>query len=233
MKLEGMQQMVREFELDKRTGIDLPHEIVSITPSRELKARLYPKSPEWTDIDTIHASFGQGQDVITPIALLRAHAAIGMKGKMYVPHLLKEVRPIRAVGERPDRPASFFDRPQPRDLGIDPEQNAAVIQAMWAVVNEAGTATGIKLAGFDIAGKTGTAQVVSLGKEGSEHRDHSWFVSYAPAFKPEVAIVALIENAGLGSRFGAPSVRAVYDVYYQKKHVQPEAPKESIAMKVR
>jgi penicillin-binding protein 2 len=104
---------------------------------------------------------------------------------------------------------------------------------MWAVVNEGGTGGGIKMAGFDIAGKTGTAQVVSLGKEGSEHRDHSWFVSYAPAFKPEIACVAMIENAGLGSRFGAPSVRAIYDVYYQKKHGQPEAPKENIAMKVR
>jgi penicillin-binding protein 2 len=104
---------------------------------------------------------------------------------------------------------------------------------MWAVVNEGGTGAGIKLAGFDIAGKTGTAQVVSLGKEGSEHRDHSWFVSYAPAFKPEIACLAMIENAGLGSRFGAPSVRAVYDVYYAKKHAQPEPPKENIAMKVR
>ncbi len=233
MKLEGMQQMVREFELDKRTGIDLPHEIVSITPSRELKAKLHPKTPEWTDIDTIHASFGQGQDVITPIALIRAHASIGMKGKMFVPHLLKEIRPVGSVGERQERAGRFFDRPQPKDLGIPAEQNATVVQAMWAVVNEGGTATGIKIPGFDIAGKTGTAQVVSLGKEGSEFRDHSWFVSYAPAYKPEIACVALIENAGLGSRFGAPSVRAVYDVYYNKKHGQPEATKANIAMKIR
>jgi penicillin-binding protein 2 len=239
MKLEGIQQMVREFELDKRTGIDLPHEIVSITPSRELKAKLYPSDPEWKDIDTVHASFGQGQDVLTPIALLRAHSSIGMHGKMYIPHLLKEVRPIGAVGDpnsedyRPARAERFFDRPQPKDLGIPADENAVVVQAMWSVVNEAGTATGIKMAGFDIAGKTGTAQVVSLGKEGSEHRDHSWFVSYAPAFKPEISCVALIENAGLGSRFGAPSVCAIYDAYYQKKHGQPTPPKENIAMKVR
>jgi penicillin-binding protein 2 len=239
MKLEGIQQMVRMFELDKRTGIDLPHELISTTPSRELKAKLYPSDPEWKDIDTVYSSFGQGEDVLTPIALLRAHSAIGMKGKMYVPHVLKEVRPVGAVGipgtndYRADRQGHTFDRPQPRDLGIPPEQSAVVVQAMWAVVNEAGTATGIKLAGFDIAGKTGTAQVVSLGKEGSEHKDHSWFVSYAPAFKPEISCVALIENAGLGSRFGAPSVRAVYDVYYAKKHGQPQPPKENIAMKVR
>jgi len=239
MKLEGIQEMVRMFELDKRTGIDLPHELISMTPSREFKAKLEPRDPEWKDIDTVYSSFGQGEDVLTPIALLRAHSAIGMKGKMYVPHVLKQVRPIAAVGNpnsndyRPERQGRGFDRPQPRDLEIPPDQSATVVQAMWAVVNEAGTATGIKLAGFDIAGKTGTAQVVSLGKEGGEHKDHSWFVSYAPAFKPEISCVALIENAGLGSRFGAPSVRAIYDVYYAKKHGQPAAPKENIAMKVR
>ena len=239
MKLEGIQAMVSEFDLDKRTGIDLPHEVVSTTPSRELKTKLYPTDPEWKDIDTVYSSFGQGEDVLTPLALLRAHSAIGMRGKMYVPHLLKEVRTIAAIGDpsrsdyRPERPGRGFDRPQPKDLGIPPDQNAVVVQAMWSVVNEGGTATGIKLVGFDIAGKTGTAQVVSLGKEGSEHRDHSWFVSYAPAFKPEISCVALIENAGLGSRFGAPSVRAIYDVYYQKTRQPQVAPKENIAMKVR
>jgi penicillin-binding protein 2 len=240
MKLEGIQAMVDEFDLDKRTGVDLPHEVISTTPSRELKARLYPNDPEWKDIDTVHSSFGQGQDVLTPIALLRAHAAIGMKGKMYIPHLLKEVRAIAAMGNDPsradyraERPARTFDRPQPKVLPIPIEQSDVVVKAMWSVVNGAGTATGIKMAGFDIAGKTGTAQVVSLGKEGSEHKDHSWFVSYAPAYKPEISIVAMIENAGLGSRFGAPSVRAVYDVYYQKTRPQQEAPKNNIALRIR
>ena len=239
MKLEGIQEMVRMFDLDKRTGIDLPHEQISTTPSRELKAKLYPTDTEWKDIDTVYSSFGQGEDVLTPISLLRAHSSIGMRGRMVVPHLMKEVRPVGPIGDpnnsidyRPARDGHAFDRPA-KDIGIPSDQSAVVVQAMWAVVNEAGTATGIKLAGFDIAGKTGTAQVVSLGKEGSEHKDHSWFVSYAPAFKPEISCVALIENAGLGSRFGAPSVRAVYDVYYAKKHGQPQEPKQNIAMKVR
>jgi penicillin-binding protein 2 len=240
MKLEGIQAMVDMFDLDKRTGIDLPHEVISTTPSRELKARLYPKDPEWKDIDTVYSSFGQGEDVLTPIALIRAHSAIGMKGKMYVPHLLKEVKPIAAVGNDPSgsdyreaRPGHVFERRQPKILGLPVDQSDLVVQAMWAVVNGSGTATGIKLVGFDIAGKTGTAQVVSLGKEGSEHRDHSWFVSYAPAYKPEISVVALIENAGLGSRFGAPSVRAVYDVYYSKTRGPRETPGNNIAMKIR
>ena len=229
MKLEGIQAMVDMFDLNKRTGIDLPQEVISTTPSRELKARLYPRDPEWKDIDTVYSSFGQGQDVLTPLALLRAHSAIGMAGKMYVPHLLKELRPVLEVGSdpsssdyRPARPARKFDRPEPKVLPIPRDQSETVVKAMWAVVNESGTATGIKMAGFDIAGKTGTAQVVSLGKDVGEHKDHSWFVSYAPAFKPEISVVALIENAGLGSRFGAPSVRAMYDVYYRKtRNEQP------------
>jgi penicillin-binding protein 2 len=223
MKLEGIQAMVDEFDLNKRTGIDLPQEVISTTPSRELKAKIYPRDPEWKDIDTVYSSFGQGEDVLTPISLLRAHSAIGMGGKMYVPHLLKEIRPVGAIGSDPAspdywpaRPLKTFDHPEPKNLGVPRDESEFVVKAMWAVVNEAGTATGIKMAGFDIAGKTGTAQVVSLGKDVGEHKDHSWFVSYAPAFKPEISCVALIENAGLGSRFGAPTVRAIYDVYYKK-----------------
>src|SRR5258707_10565433 len=157
MKLEGIQAMVDEFDLNKRTGIDLPHEVISTTPSREFKARNYPTDPEWKDIDTVYSSFGQGEDVLTPLALLRAHSAIGMKGKMYIPHLLKEVRAIAAVGNdstrpdyRPARPARTFDRPQPKVLPIPVDQSDLVVHAMWSVVNVAGTATGIKMTGFDI-----------------------------------------------------------------------------------
>ena len=238
MKLEGIQEMVEEFDLNKRTGIDLPHENISTTPSRELKAKIYPNDPEWKDIDTVYSSFGQGEDVLTPIALLRAHSAIGMGGKMYVPHLLKQVRETAAVGDpnsadyRPSRPARTFDHPEPKILPIPREQNEVVVKGMWSVVNEAGTGAGIRMAGFDIAGKTGTAQVVSLGKDVGANKDHSWFVSYAPAFKPEISCVALIENAGLGSHFGAPAVRAMYDVYYKK--TRPETlPANQIAIRFR
>lgn len=93
---------------------------------------------------------------------------------------------------------------------------------MWNVVNGGGTGAGIRMAGFDIAGKTGTAQVVGLGKDVGKNKDHSWFVSYAPAYKPEIALVALIENSGFGGSHAAPAVRRVYDVYYRKtRHEEP------------
>src|SRR6266498_1090325 len=221
MGIDGIVAMVDEFDLNKRTGIDLPNEVVSWTPSREFKRQRQPNYPEWKDIDTVYASFGQVYDVITPIALLRTVAGVGMGGRLYVPHLLKE---LKAVGEQgtPDyrAPRTFQpldqSRPNPKVLPIPEDIHHLVVEGMWGVVNNGGTGAGIRMAGFDIAGKTGTAQVVGLGKDTGKNKDHAWFVSYAPAFKPEIAIVALIENSGFGGANAAPAVRGVYDVYYRK-----------------
>ncbi len=80
MKLDGIMEMVDEFEINQRTGIDLPHELVSWTPSREFKKRWNPRDPEWRDIDTVYASFGQVYEFVTPLALLRAVGGIAMGG---------------------------------------------------------------------------------------------------------------------------------------------------------
>ena len=227
MGIDGLVAMVDEFDLNKRTGIDLPNEVVSWTPSREFKRRMQPKDPEWRDIDTVYSSFGQVYDIITPISLIRTISAISMSGQMYIPHLLKEVRPIGTPGTPEYRASSGFQsldpsRPNPKVLPIDEETHHAVVEGMWSVVNAGGTGSGIRMAGFDIAGKTGTAQVVGLGKDVGKNKDHSWFVSYAPAYKPEIALVALIENSGFGGKHAAPAVRGVYDTYYRKtRHEEP------------
>jgi penicillin-binding protein 2 len=102
------------------------------------------------------------------------------------------------------------------------------MHGMSDVVNAGGTGGRIKMEGFEIAGKTGTAQVVSLGKDVGANKDHAWFVSFAPAFNPEIAAIALIENVGFGGTYAAPAVRSVYDVYVGKAH--PEiAPKPATA----
>jgi penicillin-binding protein 2 len=216
MSLTGIMAMVDEFKLNKRTGIDLPHELTSWTPSPEFKARFNPRAPRWTDIDTVYASFGQVYDFVTPLSLLRAIAAVGVDGKLYTPHLLKSVQAVGEPGDDHHRPAKDYVDASPSVIPVAAEYREAVVEAMWSVVNEAGTATGIQKAGYDIAGKTGTAQVVGLGKDVGRNKDHSWFVSYAPAFKPEIAVLALIENSGFGSRHAAPAARALYDVYFEK-----------------
>ncbi|MGB9178714.1 MAG: penicillin-binding protein 2 [Pyrinomonadaceae bacterium] len=228
MGLDGIMEMVDEFDLNKRTGVDLPGELVSWTPSRKFKARFNPRNPEWHDIDTVYASFGQVYDFVTPMALLRAIAGIGMGGKLYVPHLLKEVRAVGEPEAGDYRPAYRFEKTAPKIVPIPEDQHELIVSSMWSVVNGAGTAARIRMAGFDIAGKTGTAQVVGLGKDTGQNKDHSWFVSYAPAYKPEIAVVALIENVGFGSQYAAPAVRAIYDIYYQKTR-GASAPQEQLA----
>ncbi len=219
MELEGIEQMVDEFELNKRTGVDLPRELISWTPSREFKARFNPRDPEWRDIDTVYASFGQVYDFVTPLAMLRAQAAVANGGKLYVPHLLKEAKAVSEVGPFAARPRQIFDRLEPKIIPIPQDQHELVVGGMWGVVNEAGgTGNAARIEGFDVAGKTGTAQVVGLGKDTGKNKDHSWFVSYAPAFKPEVAMIALIENVGFGGKFAAPAVHSVYEAYLQKAH---------------
>jgi penicillin-binding protein 2 len=221
MGLDGIMEMVEEFDLNKRTGVDLPHELVSWTPSREFKARFTPKGgdPTWKDIDTVYASFGQVYDFVTPLAMLRAQVAIANGGRLYVPHLLKEAKPVSSIGPFAARPLQTFDRPEPKLLHIPVDQHQLVVDGMWAVVNEpGGTGGAARIEGFDVAGKTGTAQVVGLGKDVGKNKDHSWFVSYAPARKPELAMIALIENVGFGGRFAAPAVHKVYDTYLAKTH---------------
>ena len=226
MGLPGIMEMVDEFKLNRPTGIDLPGELVSWTPSREFKARFNPQAPEWTDIDTVYASFGQVYDFVTPISLLRAVASVGVEGKLYTPHLLKEAAPLGQPGDEGYQEARMFDASPAGAVRVSEEHDHAVVQAMWSVVNEAGTARGIRKEGFDIAGKTGTAQVVKLGKDVGKNKDHSWFVSYAPAFKPEIAVLALIENSGFGSRHAAPAARAIYDVYFEKAQRPAELPEQ-------
>jgi penicillin-binding protein 2 len=236
MGLDGIMAMVDEFDLNKRTGVDLPHELISWTPSREFKARFNPRDPDWRDIDTVYASFGQVYDFVTPLSMLRTVAGIGVGGQLYVPHLLKEAR---AVGEpdTPDyRPVYQFapldpSRPNPKLVPIPEDQHHLVVQGMWSVVNDAGTGAKIRMAGFDIAGKTGTAQVVGLGKDVGENKDHAWFVTYAPAYKPEIAMIALIENVGFGGTHAAPATRAIYDVFYRKTRNEDPPGATQIALK--
>ncbi len=235
MELEGIMAMVDEFDLNKRTGVDLPHELVSWTPSREFKARFNPRAPEWKDIDTVYASFGQVYDFVTPLSMLRAQVAVANGGRLYVPHLLREAKPVSAVGPFVERPSQTFDRPDPKMLNIPTDQHDLVVDGMWAVVNEpGGTGGAARIEGFDVAGKTGTAQVVGLGKDVGKNKDHSWFVSYAPARKPELAMIALIENVGFGGKFAAPAVHKVYDTYLAGAHpdLAPRLTAEEAAKRV-
>ncbi len=234
MGLEGLVQMVETFDYDKKSGIDLPNEKVSKTP-KYYKPYIIKRDGKWKDIETVYASIGQVTVDVTPISMLRAVAGIGMRGKMYVPHLLKQFRPIGAIGEDgdkvffPARKGFGFEHPEPKIIEMTKEQQDLVLKGLWGVVNAGGTGARLKMENFEIAGKTGTAQNSSLGSGGA--KDHAWFVSFAPAYEPEIAVIALIENSGFGSTHAVPAVKGVYETYMRKKGLLKEEEPQQLAKK--
>lgn len=218
MGIDGLTQMIENFGYDKPSGIDLPNEKVPQTP-KSWRPTIEKREGKWSDIRTVYAGIGQDTVVVTPISMLRAVASIGAHGKMYTPHFLKEFKSISAIGQEgapdfiPGRPGFTFQHPEPRIIEMTPDQEEVMVKGMWGVVNGGGTAGSIRIPSFEIAGKTGTAQVASLGKDVGKNKDHAWFVSFAPAYKPEISVIALIENVGFGGSFAAPAAKEVYLQY--------------------
>ena len=232
--LDGLIKMVETFDYDKKSGIDLPNEKISRTP-KYYAPYVEKREGKWSDIRTVYASIGQDTVVVTPISMLRAVSSVGMRGEMYMPHLLKEFKAIGPIGKEgeqtffPARKSFGFEHPEPKMIEMTPEQNDIVLKGMWGVVNAGGTAGRLKMENFEIAGKTGTAQNSSLGSGGA--KDHAWFVSFAPAYQPEIAVIALIENSGFGSTYAVPAVKAVYETYLRKKGLLKEEDAPQLAKK--
>ena len=225
MGIEGIVKMIQTFQFDKQTGIDLPNEKVSQTPKSWMPWILKHEG-KWSDIRTVYASIGQDTVVATPIAMLRAISSVGTEGKMYTPHFLKEFKSISAIGDEgdpnyiPARQGFTYQHPEPVIVPMSDDQYHIMLRGMWGVVQDAGTAAAIRMPGWEIAGKTGTAQVSELGSGGA--KDHAWFISFAPAYKPEISVVALIENSGFGAANAAPAAKGVYEAYLAKRN--PDLP---------
>lgn len=220
MGIDGMIKMVEDFEYDKRTGVDLPNEKISRTPKYYRKTVEKRYGGRWVDIETVFASIGQVTVDVTPISMIRAISSIGVGGKMQTPHFLKEFREIGAVGDRASqnyvegRKAFGYKAPPLKTVEMTPEQNKLVLDGMYDVVNGGGTAGSVSLgSALAIAGKTGTAQVTELGKDSGRLKDHAWFVGFAPAYAPELAVIAIIENAGFGGSHAGPAVKAVFQAF--------------------
>ena len=223
MGIDGIIKTVETFGYDHRSGIDLPNEKVPNTPKSFMPLILKQNQGKWPDIRTVYAAIGQDTVVVTPISMIRAVASVGMRGKEFVPHFLKEFRAIGPVGEEgdiayiPGRPEFGYQHPDPKLIELAPDQWDMILKGMWGVVNNGGTGHSIMMKGFEISGKTGTAQVAEVSKATGKTKDHSWFVSFAPSYKPELSVIALIENAGFGASYAAPAVKAMYVAYLKKR----------------
>lgn len=222
MGIDNISSFLSRFGFGKKTGLDLEGETSGLLPSQEWKTKRYQQI--WYPGDTVSVGIGQGYSLVTPMQLAFATATLANNGVAYKPHLVKEVRSSLSSNNR------FIAKDPLYDLNIPPAQLDLVRRAMVAVTQPGGTAVYASLgAPYHIAGKTGTAQVVAM-KQGEKYdaknvderlRDHAWFIAYAPAEKPQIALVVLAENGGHGGGTSAPIARKVMDYYLLGKVPKP------------
>jgi penicillin-binding protein 2 len=164
---------------------------------------------------------------VTPIQLIHAEAGIVMGGQFHTPHVFKQANETQLAQVK------YYDD-KPVEMKLTQTTIETVDYGMWGVVNEGGTAGSV---GFpreiNAGGKTGTAQVIAKEKaRGKEHKDHSWFISFAPMHtdqKPEIGVVCITENGGWGAQASAPKAKIIEAAYFSKKLGRPILP-ELVAM---
>lgn len=227
MGIDKASPYLAQFGFGRKTGIDLPSEYAGVLPSREWKAKRFAKSSdptakEWRAGEMVSVSIGQGYNAYTPLQMAHATASLANNGVVHQPHLVKEVldfgaRKITRINPNPERQIPF-----------KADNFEYVKRAMEKVLKPGGTAH--RIGGgltYTMGGKTGTAQVVQIKQGGrynaaalrEQHRDHAWFVSFAPLEKPEIAIAVILENGGWGA-YAAPLAREMTDFYML--HVKPQ-----------
>ena len=226
MGIDNIFNFLSRFGFGKKTGIDLEGETSGLLPSQEWKMKHFKQ--KWYTGDTVSVGIGQGYSLVTPLQLAAATATLANDGIAYKPHLLMEVK-----NSVTNQISKLENKPE-LDLKLDPANVDLVKRAMVAVTQPGGTAVAASAgASYSIAGKTGTAQVVGM-KQGEKydasklderHRDHAWFISFAPADKPKIAVVVLAENGGHGGGTAAPIARKVMDYYLLGKTPVPVLPK--------
>ena len=209
------------FGLGSKTGIDLPNEYQGILPSPAWKAKRFAdkkysdKQRHWNPAEMVPVSVGQGYNTYTPLQMVHATATLANNGVMFRPHLVKEML------DHENQQITVID-PQPEKILPFKKNNFEYVKrAMQRVLQPGGTArkigVGLK---YPMAGKTGTAQVVQIAQGKiynaaalrEQHRDHAWFIAFAPVDKPQIAIAVILENAGWGAN-AAPLARNLADYY--------------------
>jgi penicillin-binding protein 2 len=200
-----------------RTGIDLPNEQESLVPNTAWKMQRYKE--RWYPGETVSVSIGQGQVAVTPASLAMMISTVANGGTKVTPHIVRAVD--EGAGWKMAAPPVVADR-----VAFRPETLSALHDGLWMVVNAAGTGGRARIQGRDVAGKTGTAQVISnegrarARSTGRDLRDHGFFVFFAPKDNPEIAGVIFGEHNEHGY-LGAPIAKHVIETYFAKKEGRP------------
>jgi penicillin-binding protein 2 len=229
MGIDLISGFMSQFGLGERTGIDIAGESTGVLPSQAWKRKRFkkPELQKWYAGETISIGIGQGYNAYTMMQMAHAVATLAANGVMYKPHLVKYVVDARTGAQR-------VIEPQPMKTVPLRQENIEVIRNAMIGVTKYGTgARAFAGAPYEVAGKTGTAQVFSLKGEKYErhkvderHRDHALFIAFAPAHDPKIALAILVENGGFGAETAAPIARQVLDYYLLGKVPAGAAPEQ-------
>jgi len=229
MDIDVLAKYSRFFGYGRKTGVSLPRETTGLIPTKDWK--LKRNGTEWQLGDTLSCLIGQSYILTTPIQLALSYATIANRGTLYHPYLIKEV--FSNTGE-------ILERGKPEvtsKITISKKTFDLINKALFQVVNvPGGTAFGYRGKGIQMAGKTGTSQVVRISAdkiyskcEEREYklRHHALFTAYAPADDPKVAVAVIVEHGCAGSSAAAPVARDMVQVYMDKYY--PDLSKQIMA----
>jgi penicillin-binding protein 2 len=232
MGINRMAEFMKIFGYGEMTGIDIPGEKPGLYASPEWKRRAYkrPADQVWFTGETISMGIGQGPITVTPLQQAHFTAEIAERGQVIAtPRLVAAVRTAGSNAIVPRAP----QLKKPIDIATS-DQWDVVYDGMVGALGPGGTAyaSGVG-AKYKIAGKTGTAQVFTIKQNENVHakiqderkRDHAWFIAYAPADDPKIAVSVLVENAGFGASAAAPIARKVLDAYLLGVEAGPDVKK--------
>jgi penicillin-binding protein 2 len=195
------------FGFGQPTGIDLGTEKFGLVPQPKGRLR---RAPTFQAGDIINMSIGQGQVLVTPMQVARFMAAVANGGVLWKPRLVQRI-------ERPERGVVWSDTGTVTGhVDLNPAVWAFLRQSLWAVVNDNGTGAAARIPGLDIAGKTGTAQMMANSRA-DKGQDHAWFAAFAPVKDPEVVVVVLVERGGKGGQVAAPIARKILNAIFFEK----------------
>ena len=216
--IDHMHSFLQKFGFGEKTGIDLIGEKTGLLPSREWK--LAQKKQSWYPGETLITGIGQGYLQVTPLQLARATATLANKGHIVTPFLVDKIVRAHETSPGPETHQNI--------IALKKENINTVIDGMINVVHsQRGTAKGINThINYQIAGKTGTAQVLGIKQNAKynensidfKFRDHALFISFAPANDPKIAIAVIVENGGHGGSVAAPIAGQVIKQYLKDNY---------------
>jgi len=213
--IDSLAYYARAFGLGEPTGFIFNNEKEGLVPTKRWKEKTF-KTP-WQEGETLSSAIGQSFVLVTPLQVLVLISAIANNGKICVPRLVKRIESAAGEAIKEFPPVCASRAP------VSAKSIAAVREALRRVVqNPCGTGKIARIEGLELAGKTGTAQVVSsrVCEKTLEVpfylRDHAWFVAFAPFQDPKISVVVLVEHGGFGSSVAGPIIKEIIDYYLNK-----------------